>query len=242
MNDTLTTAEAAELLKGAPWQRLAIIGDSVAEGIREPTPGYRDLSWTDHVEEALRTVNPGFTSLNLGLRNLLAAQVREQQLEKALAFEPDLAIVTAGGNDMFRRRFDDEGVRAEIAAMVGAFRAIGADVVTIGLLDLTKAGLGDPRWRAVSSDHSRRLAELTADVATELGAIHVYNGRGSEAETDPGIYSSDQIHLNARGHAIAAANTIRTLADHLADHLAERATSPAGLAGPGGPAGHLASE
>jgi len=216
MNDTLSLNDAAELLKDAPWQRLAIIGDSVAEGIREPVPGYPDLSWTDHLEEALTAVNPGFTSLNLGLRNLLAAQVREQQLEKALAFEPDLAIVTAGGNDMFRRRFDDEGVRAELTTMVGAFRAIGADVVTIGLMDITRAGLGDPRWRAVSSDHSRRLAELTAEVAADLGAIHVHNGRGSDAETDPAIYSSDQIHLNARGHAIAAANTIRTLTAHLA--------------------------
>ncbi|MEO3829331.1 hypothetical protein [Actinomadura sp. B10D3] len=53
-------------------------------------------------------------------------------------------------------------------------------------------------------------------VAAEHGACHVDNPHGHPVAADPGIYSSDQLHLNARGHAFAAANTIRALAAHLA--------------------------
>lgn len=212
----LPAAEAAAMLAGAPWRRMVTIGDSVAEGVREPVPGYRDLSWTDRVEEALGAVAPGFTALNLGRRDLVAAEVRAAQLEPALAFGPDLAFVVAGGNDMLRPEFDADGVRRELAAMISAFRAAGADVVTIGLLDITVAGLGPARYREVMSARTRRLAALTADVAAELGACHTHNPPDHPVAADPGIYSSDQLHLNARGHAFAAANTVRALAAHLA--------------------------
>lgn len=212
----LPAAEAAAMLAGAPWRRMVTIGDSVAQGVREPVPGYRDLSWTDRVEEALGAVAPGFTALNLGRRDLVAAEVRAAQLEPALAFKPDLAFVVAGGNDMLRPEFDADGVRRELAAMISAFRAAGADVVTIGLLDITVAGLGPARYREVMSARTRRLAALTADVAAELGACHTHNPPDHPVAADPGIYSSDQLHLNARGHAFAAANTVRALAAHLA--------------------------
>ncbi|MFB4295830.1 SGNH/GDSL hydrolase family protein [Actinomadura sp. NTSP31] len=212
----LPAAEAAALLADAPWKRMATIGDSVAEGVRDPVPGYRDLSWTDRVEEALGAVTGGFTALNLGRRDLVAARVRAGQLGPALDFGPDLAFVVAGGNDMLRPHFDEDEVRRELAAMVGAFRSAGADVVTIGLLDITAAGLGPSRYREVMSSRTRRLNALAADVAAEHGACHVDNPPGHPVAADPGIYSGDQLHLNARGHAFAAANTIRALAAHLA--------------------------
>ncbi|GAA2141014.1 SGNH/GDSL hydrolase family protein [Actinomadura napierensis] len=212
----LPAAEAAALLADAPWKRMATIGDSVAEGVRDPVPGYRDLSWTDRVEEALGAVTGGFAALNLGRRDLIAAQVRAGQLGPALGFGPDLAFVVAGGNDMLRPHFDEDEVRREVAAMVAAFRSAGADVVTIGLLDITAAGLGPSRYREVMSSRTRRLNALVADVAAEYGACHVDNPPGHPVAADPGIYSGDQLHLNARGHAFAAANTIRALAAHLA--------------------------
>lgn len=194
--DVLPAAEAAALLADAPWRRMATIGDSVAEGVRDPVPGYRDMSWADRVEEALGAVTPGFTARNLGRRDLVAAQIAAEQLEPALAFGPDLAVVVAGGNDMLRPHFDAAEVRRELTGMVAAFRAAGADVVTIGLFDITVAGLGPARYRDVMSARTRRLNAMAA--------------------ADPAIYSADELHLNARGHAVAAANTVRALADYLA--------------------------
>ncbi|TDD32071.1 SGNH/GDSL hydrolase family protein [Actinomadura sp. KC06] len=212
----LLTAEAAALLADTSWTRMVTIGDSVAEGVREPVPGYRDLSWADRVEEALGAVTPGFTALNLGRRDLVAAQVAAEQLQPALAFGPDLAFVAAGGNDMLRPHFDEDEVRRELTSIVSALRSAGADVVTIGLLDITVAGLGPSRYREVMSARTRRLNELAAEVAAEHGACHAANPYDHPVAADPGIYSTDQLHLNARGHAFAAANTVRAMAAYFA--------------------------
>ncbi|TYB42839.1 SGNH/GDSL hydrolase family protein [Actinomadura chibensis] len=210
----LPAADAAALLAGAPWTRMATLGDSVAEGVREPVPGYRDLSWADRVEEALRAATPGLAARNLGRRDRVAAQVTEEQLGPALDFGPDLAIVAAGGNDMLRPHFDADEVRRELTAIVSALRATGADVVTIGLLDITVAGLGPVRYREVMSARTRQLNDIAAGVAAEHGCCHVANPYDHPVAADPGIYSTDNLHLNARGHAFAAANTIRALSAH----------------------------
>src|SRR3712207_2377913 len=91
----LPFAELVALLGGAPWRRLAVLGDSIAEGVGEPHPGYRDLSWIDRIAEPLRAAAGGLAVTNLGRRDLLAREVRERQLLPALAFEPDLTIVAA---------------------------------------------------------------------------------------------------------------------------------------------------
>ncbi|TDD34958.1 SGNH/GDSL hydrolase family protein [Actinomadura sp. KC06] len=210
----LPTETAAQLLAGAPWRRMVTIGDSVAAGIHEAVPGYRDLSWSERIEDVLATVNPGFQALNLGVRDLVTAEVRATQLAPALEFEPDLAFVMCGGNDMLRPGFDPAAVKAELAAMVSALRKAGADVVTFGMLDITQAGLVPAEYEAYISRNTRVLAELTRELSKELGAIYVHF-TDHPLSTDKGIYSSDRLHLNARGQAFAAAEKMRALARHL---------------------------
>jgi lysophospholipase L1-like esterase len=209
--DALTDPAAAELLRGAPWRRFVAVGDSVAEGVHGPAPGYRDLSWMDRVTAALRSVRPDLVARNLGRRGLLAADVRKQQLAEALHFGPDLAVVVAGGNDMFRDRFDVAAVEAELEAMVEPLRTGGADVITMGLFDITAADPSAPTAHLLSK-RIRRLADATGAVAARHGAIHV-DFSVHPAGTDPSIYSDDRLHPNARGHAIVAAETIRRLAE-----------------------------
>ncbi len=64
--DCLDPLEAAELLRDAPWQRLVVLGDSVAAGVREPLAGYRDAGFTDRLGETLASTRPGFVYRNLG--------------------------------------------------------------------------------------------------------------------------------------------------------------------------------
>lgn len=208
--EVLPDRDLATLLSGARWRRLAVLGDSVAEGVREPAAGYLDLSWVDRVEASLRAANPDLAVLSLGRRNLRAAEVRARQLEPALGFRPDLAIVAAGGNDALRRSFDPGAVERELVATVGPLRRAGADVVLLELMDIVASGLV-PREHAPPLDtRMRRLAELTRRVARRHGAILVAM-RGHRASADPGVYARDRLHLNARGHAIVGSEAIRAL-------------------------------
>jgi lysophospholipase L1-like esterase len=208
--EVLPDRDLAALLRGARWRRLAVLGDSVAAGVSEPLDGYRDLSWIDRIAIPLRAASPELAVLNLGRRNLLAAEVRASQLAPALAFRPDLAVVSAGGNDSLRRSFSPGAVERELVAIVGPLRRAGADVLMLELMDIVASGLVPPEHAAALDVRMRRLAELTRRVARRHGAMLV-EMRGHPASADPGVYASDRLHLNARGHAIVGGEAVRAL-------------------------------
>jgi lysophospholipase L1-like esterase len=191
------------MLRGAPWRRVAVLGDSIAEGVREPHDGYRDLSWIDRIAEPLGAVA-------LGRRDLRAAEVRELQLPAALGFRPDLAIVAAGGNDALRRSFSAERVGRELDAIAAPLRRAGADLLMIELMDIVASGLVPPEQEAAVDERMRGLAEATRRVAARHGAMLV-EMRGHPSSADQDVYSSDRLHLNARGHAIVASEAIRVM-------------------------------
>jgi lysophospholipase L1-like esterase len=195
---------------GVPWERVVVLGDSIAAGVREPSPGYRDLSWSDRLAAGLAVVRPGAVVHNLGRRDLTAAEVREGQLEEALASGPDLAIVAAGGNDLLRREFDPGLVGEELSAIVGPLRAVGADVLTFDLLDNTGTGLVPERFVAVLRERLAQLAEATRAASAAAGGWHA-SLRTHPAAADMDIFAGDGLHLNARGHAIVGTALARHL-------------------------------
>jgi lysophospholipase L1-like esterase len=198
--------ELSARLAGAPWRVVVVMGDSIAAGVREPTPGYRDLSWADRLAAAL----PDAVVHNLGVRDRTAAQVRDEQLERALALRPDLAVVVAGGNDLLRRSLEWPRLRDQLVALVAPLRAAGADVLTMDLLDITVSGYVPEQFARPLSARLERLAELTRAIAEEHGALHA-RLRDHPAAVEPGIFSRDGLHLNARGHAIVAAEIAEAL-------------------------------
>ncbi|HMJ33458.1 MAG TPA: SGNH/GDSL hydrolase family protein [Baekduia sp.] len=174
------------------------------------TPGYRDLSWSDRLAARLALGRPGATLFNLGRRDLTAAEVRWTQLETALSLGPELAIVLAGGNDLLRGELDVDALQDELVAIVGPLREAGADVLTMDLFDITISGHVPERFVAVMSRRLAQLAELTREVSEAAGGLHVPL-RAHPAAADPGLFSTDGLHLNARGHAIVATALARHL-------------------------------
>jgi lysophospholipase L1-like esterase len=174
------------------WSRVVVLGDSTAEGVRGPVPGYRDLSWADRLALAFARARPGTETINLGRRGLTAAQVRDAQMQLALEARPDLAIVVAGGNDVLLGLPLDAAVEA-MGEMVVALGDAGAQVLTMDLVD-------DGRGLA-------SFAPLSAGVAA-LGAWHAPLREGALAR-ERDVYAPDGLHLNARGHAIVATDVAR---------------------------------
>jgi lysophospholipase L1-like esterase len=177
-----------------PWERVVLVGDSTVEGVRGPVPGYRDLSWADRLALAFGRARPGSDIINLGRRGLTAAQVRDAQLERALDAEPELAIVVAGGNDVLLGLPLEPAVAA-MSAMVEAFKDAGAEVLTMDLVD-----------------DGRGLASFAplSEAVLALGAWHAPLRDGPLAR-ERDLYAPDGLHLNARGHAIVAADVGKAL-------------------------------
>lgn len=211
----LRPGESARLLAGHPWRRFVVLGDSVAEGLCEPVEGYPDVQWADRIAAELAATSPGLAYRNLGLRGLRAHEVRATQLGPALEFGPDLALVVCGGNDAFRSAYDADAVDAELTAMITALRAAGADVLTVGMFDVSHSPAVPERLRAGLGERMRRLAAHTRRLAERLGTLHVHL-TDHPAVADASLYSSDGRHGSARSDAIAAAETVRCLGAHLA--------------------------
>ena len=207
--------EAARLLAGHPWRRFAVVGDSIAEGLGDPSPGYRNEPWCDRIAAALRRQRPGLSYLNLGRSMATAAEVRSAQLDQALAFSPDLALASCGGADLLRFSYDPDAVEAELRAIVSAFTRAGSDVVTVGLFDGSYAPGIPAGLRARQRERLHDLAGRTRSVADEFGCMHV-GLTWHPASRDADMYSADPRHGSMRGHAIAAAECIRVLGAQLA--------------------------
>jgi lysophospholipase L1-like esterase len=211
----LRPGESARLLAGHPWRRFAVLGDSVAEGLAEPVEGYSELQLADRIAAELTAARPELEYLNLGHRGLRAREIRAEQLRPALEFRPDLALVVCGGNDAFPATYRPEAVDVELAAMVTALRDAGADVITVGIYNVSYSPVIAEWLRPGLRRRMRTLAERTAALAAELGTLHL-DLAGHPAVTDPSLYSSDGRHGNARSDAIAVAEAVRMLGAHLA--------------------------
>ena len=208
----LSDTEADELLRGAPWQRFVVMGDSLAEGLGEPLDGYAFVPWGDRVADALRRVTPELAYRNVGRRYLRTAEIRNRQLVAALDFAPDLAAVTAGGNDILADDFDPAAVERDLDGIIGPLREAGAEVLTWTMWDIGRAF---PELRDTPLlPRVAQLNEVWRAVARRHATLHTeQEGHPVTAERD--ILSSDLMHASARGHAVVAATTIRRLGEHL---------------------------
>lgn len=211
----LRDGESARLLAGHPWRRFVVLGDSVAEGLAEPVAGYSELQLADRIAAELSAAAPTLAYLNLGHRGLRARAVRERQLGPALDFRPDLALVVCGGNDAFPATYRPAEVDIELTAMITALRDAGAEVITVGLYNVSYSPAVADWLRPGLRQRMQTLSEHTAALAAEFGTLHL-NLTAHPAVTDPTLYSSDGRHGNARSDAIAATEAVRLLGTHLA--------------------------
>ncbi len=210
----LDDGEAAALLAGHPWRRFAALGDSIAEGVCDPLPGYRPLPFADRVAAELASARtlPGFAYLNLGRRNLRAREVRAGQLAGALAFAPDLALVACGANDALRPGYEaraDE-VDLELTAIIEALQRGGATVVTVSIFVWGGYPSLPPWLDPPPTERMAALARRTTAVAARFGTVHVDLARHPVARAADAL-SADGLHGNGRSQAVAAAETIRRL-------------------------------
>ncbi|WP_194411007.1 SGNH/GDSL hydrolase family protein [Microbacterium cremeum] len=205
---------AAVMLRGAPWRRVVVLGDSIAEGLGDRVPGYRDRSWAERLVAALESAVGPIASLNLGRRGRRAGEILAYQVPPAVAFAPDLVVVTAGANDILQRSFSLSAVTDEIDRILDRVTSGGALAVTFGLFDLSKvADVPDH----VGTRLGRRIAEVngaTQRLAARYDAVHVDFER--HPALDRSLFSSDLIHPNRRGHAYIASDVMRALSQRAA--------------------------
>ena len=178
------------------YRRYVAIGDSTSEGLDDPDGhgGYR--GWANRLAERLAELADGsILYANLAIRGRKANQIRAEQLDRALAMQPDVSTVVAGMNDLFRRRFDEAGVREDVAAMQRALIDQGTVVLTFTLPDL---GPVLPLARFMG-DRVERLNRALRDACAQSGA-RLVDVAAHPVASDPRLWSDDRFHANSEGH------------------------------------------
>lgn len=175
--------------------RYVAIGDSTVGGLEDPGPDGAYVGWADRLARHLAAVHPDLTYANLAVRGLTAGEVRETQLDAALALRPDIAVVVAGVNDVLRPRFDRAALREHLFAMHGALRDSGARVATFTMPDMARVA----PLAVVLRGRLAALNEVTREVADVHGSV-VADLAAEPLAADPALWHDDRLHANSEGH------------------------------------------
>jgi lysophospholipase L1-like esterase len=179
-----------------PYTRYVALGDSFTEGIGDEEPrlpnGVR--GWADRAAEELARTRPDFEYANLAIRGRLLRQIVDEQLEPALALEPDLVSISAGGNDLIRPGGDPDGIASELEEVVVRLRAAGAEVLLFNGPDVAMT----PVLRGIRGRVAIYNANLHG-VAARHGAIIVDMWSARHLQ-QPQMWAPDRLHFSRYGH------------------------------------------
>jgi len=135
------------------------------------------------------------------------------QVDDALEYEPEVAVILIGANDVTHWTARDAAVR-HLGDAVRRLRAAGCKVVVGTCPDVGAIQPIKPPLRWLARKWSRDLAAAQTVAVVEAGGRTVSLGNllGPIFEADPvRMYSSDHFHPSAEGYARAAAVVMPTL-------------------------------
>jgi lysophospholipase L1-like esterase len=188
-------------------RRFVALGDSFTEGVgdwnRNLPNGVR--GWADRVAEKLAKAEPGWEYANLAVRSKRLRHVIDEQLERALALEPTLITLYAGGNDILDFGTDVDALMEDYEYLVARLAGTGATLLLFTGFDVKVSAVLEPLKKR-NRAYNQRVREL----AEKYGAILV-DYWCFDAFHDRRMWSSDRLHMSKAGHKYLAARVL----DHL---------------------------
>jgi len=189
------------------FRRYVALGDSFTEGVgdHDATLPNGVRGWADRVAAVLASRAPDFEYANLAIRGRKLRPILAEQLEPALAMEPDLVTLYAGANDVMRPRIDVDGLVADYDAAVARLVASGARVVLFTAYDPGSHPIfGALRGRfAIYNELVREVAERHATALVDFWRLRDYR--------DDRMWDDDRMHMSSAGHQRMAMAVLDTL-------------------------------
>jgi hypothetical protein len=133
-------------------------------------------------------------------------------VDAALEYEPEVAIILIGGNDVTHVAAFAAAAK-QLGDAVRRLRAVGCRVVVGTCPDIGAIRPIKPPLRWLARRWSRQLAAAQTVAVVEAGGRTVSIGSllGPRFEADPRMFSADNFHPSAEGYARAAAVMMPTL-------------------------------
>jgi len=178
------------------FHRYVALGDSFTEGVGDPDPARPNgvRGWADRVAEVLAAREPEFGYANLAIRGRKLLPILAEQLEPALALEPDLVSIYAGANDILRPQVDVDALVTAYDDALGRLAATGARLVVFTAFDPG----GSATYRLLRGRFAL-YNELVREAADRHGATVVDFWRMREYR-HWGYWDEDRMHMGPAGH------------------------------------------
>lgn len=190
--------------------RFAALGDSVTYGLGDRA-SKRSRGWARLLGDAIARDHDVFFC-NLAQPGATAADMRAQQLSKALDHRPHVAALIVGLNDTMRSAWNPAAVRADLLHTASRLAGQGAVLLTVRFHDHSRV-FGFPGFLA-------RPMRQRIDILNAIyDEIHqTYGGAHVDLAQHPGVYdrefwSIDRLHPSERGHR-ALAHAFSALLGH----------------------------
>jgi lysophospholipase L1-like esterase len=179
-----------------PFRRYVALGDSFTEGVGDPAPDRPNAvrGWADRVAEVLGRDVPDFGYANLAIRGRKIGRIVGEQVDPAVALDPDLVTVYAGANDILRPQVDLDTLVASYDDALGRLAATGAQLVVWTAFDPG----GSATYRLLRGRFAL-YNELVRESADRHGAVIVDFWRMREYR-DWGYWDADRMHMGPAGH------------------------------------------
>jgi lysophospholipase L1-like esterase len=181
------------------------IGDSFTEGLSDPGQdgGYR--GWADRLAELMSVRDPSFRYANLAIRGKMMDEIIAEQVPLAIAAEPDLVTICAGGNDLIVPGSDVDELASHLEKAIVELQEAGSEVLLFAGPD-PKAMPMVRRIRAkvaIYNEHLHAIADRHQARIVDLWAMHVLG--------DARAWSDDRLHFSSEGHRRIALRTAEVL-------------------------------
>ncbi|MEO6531676.1 MAG: SGNH/GDSL hydrolase family protein, partial [Specibacter sp.] len=161
--------------------------------------------WADRVAEGLARQEPGWEYANLAIRSKRLRHIIAEQREAAVALEPTLITVYAGGNDVMDLGTKVADILALYERLVADLAQTGATLVLFTGYDVEVSPLLGPlrRKNHAYNDGVRRIAGKYGAVLVDYASFTAY--------ANPRMWGPDKLHMSKAGHKYLAARVLDTL-------------------------------
>ncbi|WP_144611390.1 SGNH/GDSL hydrolase family protein [Bacillus cereus] len=182
------------------WKRFVSIGDSFTEGIGDEVEGIALKSWVDHFVQLC--VND-IEYANFAKRGLVTKEIRSQQLEKALTFNPDLVSIIAGANDVLKGRWNQQAYKKDMEFMIDTLSKTDADIIIASLPDFTVRLPFSSEKKQMLKEQLLEANEVILSLSREY-KLHYVDFWKNPLVNDNSLWSTDLIHPNSKGYVKVA--------------------------------------
>ena len=145
------------------------------------------------------------TWVNTGISGATTEDVRDDQLQQAVAFQPDIVLLAVGGNDA-THFIGGAAIKAAVQDIIDALRTANPDVQIIvtaspAMDSVTRFPIGSKQVMAL---RTKQVNAAFADLIKDNNLVHAPIAEKTRDAfiADPTLTAADQFHPNKRGYAL----------------------------------------